>query len=297
MRQGHAATTSSLGSAAMPSDARLDGMVDAHAHSRMGVYLAQCWDRRSYCWYVARSDVRERQIYTILGSVWYLLNPVLSIATYFLVFGVVHEADGGLDGSAQFLAFITIGLFVFQFTQRAVTFGASSIVANTGLIRAIRFPRALLPTSTTLTESITAIPTFLVMFGVVALAGETPTFRWLLVIGIIAWQAVFNLGSSFVAARLTSHFRDTTQILPFVFRLLLYGSGVLFSVDAYIDNDRFRLLFVMNPLYGFISMVRWALMDQPVDAGAVLCTAAWTVVVTIGGFIWFRAAEHEYDRV
>ena len=69
------------------------------------------------------------------------------------------------------------------------------------------------------------------------------------------------------------------------------------TYDAYIDNDRFRLLFVMNPLYGFISMVRWALMDQPVDAGAVLCTAAWTVVVTIGGFIWFRAAEHEYDRV
>ncbi len=270
------------------------GLVDVQAASKVGRYAHELWVRRSYAWYVAESELRQRQITTVFGSLWHLLNPILSIATYFLVFGLILETDRGVD---NFLLFLTVGLFVFQFTQRAVTQGSTSIVANRGLVQAIRFPRALLPLSATLTEALAAIPTFLVIYAVALIAGEPLRPAWLMLPLIALWQVVFNLGAAMVAARITTHFRDTQQILPFFFRLLMYGSGVLFSVDEYVTDPGLEWLFVLNPLYGFISLARWAIMGTPVALEVMVALIGWTVALSIGGFFWFRAAEHSYDRV
>lgn len=274
-----------------------EGLVDAHAASRLGVYLRLLWQRRGYTLYVARAELRQRQITTVFGSFWHLLNPALSIGVYFLIFGLVLETDRGVGGTSEFLLFLTIGLFAFQFTQRSVTLGSTSVVLNRGLIQAIRFPRALLPGSTTLMESLAAIPTYVIIFVMAVAVGEPPSWRWLMLPVLFIWQGVFNLGAALVAARLTTHFRDAQQLLPFFFRLLIYGSGVLFSVDAYVTAGPQRALFVLNPMYGFIEISRWSVMGFPVDLDVVIASAVWTIVMLVGGFLWFRAAEHTYDRV
>lgn len=272
-------------------------LVDAHASSRPGTYLARVWERRSYAWYVAQSELRQRQITTVFGGFWHLLNPLLSIAVYFLVFGLILETDRGVDGVGGFLLFLTIGLFVFQYTQRAVTQSATSIVANRGLVQAIRFPRALLPLSATFTETLAAAPTFVVAYIVALAVGEAPTWSWLLLPFIVLWQLGFNIGAAMIAARVTTHFRDMQQLLPFFFRLLIYASGVFFSVEDYVSGRALELVFVLNPVYGFIAMSRWAIMGMGVSVEVVVATSVWTLVALVGGFYWFKAAEHSYDRV
>ncbi len=273
------------------------GLVDAHANSQLGPYLRGLWKRRSYGWYVAESDLRQRQITTIFGSLWHLLNPLLSIAVYFLVFGLILKTDRGVDGKGGFLLFLTVGLFVFQYTQRAVTQGAISIVANRGLIQAIRFPRALLPLSATLTETFAALPSFIVVYVVAITTGTTPTWSWLALPGIVAWQMLFNFGAAMIAARVTTHFRDMQQLLPFVFRLLIYASGVFFSIENYVSDGWMTVLFILNPMYAFIAMARWATMGMDMPAEAVFAAIVWTAVALVGGFLWFKSAEHAYDRV
>ncbi len=79
-----------------------------------------------------------------------------------------------------------------------------------------------------------------------------------MLVPLLALMTVFNAGTAMIAGRLTTHFVDTTQILPFMFRLLLYVSGVIFSVDAYVDDNGFlNTLFTLNPYYCFISLGRW----------------------------------------
>jgi len=272
-------------------------LVDAHANSQLGPYLRGLWKRRSYGWYVAESDLRQRQITTIFGSLWHLLNPVLSIAVYFLVFGLILKTDRGVDGKGSFLLFLTVGLFVFQYTQRAVTQGAISIVANRGLIQAIRFPRALLPLSATLTETFAALPTFVVVYVVALATGTAPTWSWLVLPLIVTWQMLFNFGASMIAARMTTHFRDMQQLLPFVFRLLIYGSGVFFAIENYVSDQWMKVVYIVNPMYGFIGMARWAAMGMAMPAEALIASVVWTTVALVGGFFWFKAAEHAYDRV
>ena len=266
------------------------GLRDVYESSRLDRYLRGMWDRREYIRYVAVNELKSRQMNSVLGNLWHLLNPMLTIAVYWLIFGVVLKVDRGVT---NFIAFITVGVFTFAFTQRSTTHGARSVISNRGLIKAIRFPRAVLPASSTLTETLATLPPIAVMLAVAFLTGESITVRWLAVLPLFALQAVFNFGAALVAGRLTHHLRDVVQILPFFFRLLLYGSGVIFSVEAYADSS-VRWLFILNPMYDFVTMMRWAVMGSDAEAVFLLSAAVWSVLLSVLGFLWFRAAEAGY---
>ena len=267
---------------------------DAHESARLGPYLRDLWSRRSYIWYVSTNELRSRQVTNVLGNLWHLLNPALGIGVYFVIFGLL--LDVGDRSSDNFFLFLTVGLFVFQFTQKATTDGAKSIVNNLGLLRAIKFPRAMLPVTSTVTETIAFWPSLLVIYFVAVLT-EGVRWQWVVLPAIILVQALFNTGSAMIAARMTTHFRDTTQILPFFFRLLLYASGVIFNVDSYADGNKVvEWLFTLNPMYCFITIARWTVMDTPVRPEYVVSMFVWTILIVVLGFLWFRAAEERYAR-
>lgn len=267
---------------------------DAHESAKLVPYLRELWERRSYIRHVALNELRHRQITNVLGSFWHLLNPALTIGVYFIIFGVVIESDRGID---NFLLFITIGLFVFQFGQKSTIDGSRSIINNKGLIKAVRFPRALLPISSTVTETLASVPTFAVAYLVALATGADITWRWLMLPPLLLLMMFFNMGTAMVAARLTTHFADTTQILPFIFRLALYLSGVIFSVDAYVeDNDFANTLFTLNPYYCFISLARWSIMAGNLQTDLLVSAVVWTAISLVGGFLWFRSAEERYAR-
>lgn len=270
-------------------------LVDAHRTERLGPYLSEVWERRGYIVYVAASELRSRQAHTVLGNLWLILNPVLTVAIYYLIFGLLLDVTRGVD---NLILFLTVGVFLFRITQQSTTLGANSIVKNTGLIRSIRFPRAILPLTSVAIVTLSSISTLGVMYAVALLTGEPVRPQWVLLPAVVAMLTLFNCGAAMVAARVTTHFRDTTQILPFVFRLLFYGSGVIFNVSAYAAGDDWiTILFTLNPMYGFIEMGRWTMMGgDTVTVGMILSVAAWTVALAVGGFLWFRAGEQGYAR-
>ncbi|MDC3331885.1 ABC transporter permease [Ilumatobacter sp.] len=267
---------------------------DAHEAAKLGPYLRDVWSRWSYVKHVAINELRSRQATSVLGSLWHLLNPVLTIGVYYLVFGLIIKSDRGVD---NFLLFLTIGLFVFQLGQKSTTDGARSVIANKGLIKAVQFPRVILPLTSTYTEVLAAIPTFAVAYVVALASGVGPTWRWLMLPPLLALMTVFNAGTAMIAARLTTHFADTTQILPFVFRLLLYVSGVIFSVDAYVDDSAvLNTLFTLNPYYCFITLARWSIMAGNLQTDLLVSAVVMSVVFFVAGFAWFRSAEEMYAR-
>jgi teichoic acid transport system permease protein len=268
------------------------GLRDVHIPSGLRPYVAAMWSRRSYVWYVARSTLREKQMNSVLGNIWHLLNPLLQIAVYYVIFGVVLEVDRGVD---NFITFLAIGTLAFTFCQRSTLSGASSIVKNLGLIRAVEFPRAVLPFTSTLTETLSMLPSFLVIGVVAVVTGETPSPRWLLLIPVMGVLAIFNLGAALFAARATSVVRDVQQILPFVFRILLYASGVLFSAAEYAEGS-YRWFFTLNPVYAFLTIARWTILGSELSPSLLLSAGIWTVVITVTGFLWFRAGEASYGR-
>jgi teichoic acid transport system permease protein len=97
-------------------------------------------------------------------------------------------------------------------------------------------------------------------------------------------------------ARIADTYRDFTNVLPHIFRILVYVSGVMYSVDRFIHTALTRHLFELNPMYSFISLARGAVLNQTVTIGMVLSIIAWTIGLLVSGFVFFRAGEHAYGR-
>ncbi len=270
-----------------PDLVRLGGKIPLRA------YLRSLWARREFATVVPIGDLKAQHMDTVLGNVWHLLNPLLLVGVYFLVFGVILGTRRGVD---NFITFLAVGVFGFQYTQKAVLAGAKTIVSNQGLLRSIQFPRAILPVSAVVGQTVAFLPAASVMLLVALVTGERPTLLWLALVPVLALQALFCLGAAFVVARLTDMFRDFENVLPYFFRILFYLSGVLYSVEHYVSDPGLQRLFDVNPMYVFISLTRGPLLGLPMTGTMWLSALCWTTVLLAGGFAFFRAAEQRYGR-
>jgi teichoic acid transport system permease protein len=264
----------------------------------MVAYVRSLWERRQFAWTTARGELQTQHLDTALGNAWHLINPLLLIAVYFVVFGLVLDITRGLP-EGLFLPFLAVGIFTYQYSQKSITGGARTITSNQGLIRSLQFPRALLPLATVIRETLAYGSAFVVMIVVVLLSGMPPRWGWLLILPALALQFVFNTGMTLISARLTDKFRDLENVLPYLFRLAFYGSGVIWAVDGYLENPALRRLFLANPFYVFITIPRHELLvgyDPDYVGWMWVSAVAWAAVAAVVGLFVFRAGEREYGR-
>jgi teichoic acid transport system permease protein len=244
---------------------------------------------------IPSAELQAQHRNTALGSLWHLLDPLFSVAIWWLLFGVILNVTRGVDNVVGFLA---IGVFAFHFTMKAVKSGARAITSNEGLLRAISFPRAILPLSVVLAEFMALGYALSAMFIVVLLTGEEPAWTWLLIVPMVSIQFLFNAGLALFMARLADHFRDVVQILPYGLRVWGMISGVFYPVANRLD-DHPTLFAIMkvNPAYLFMELPRRAILDNTAPTlGEWMTLAIWAVAMLIVGFLFFLGRENEYGR-
>lgn len=276
------------------SDANL---IALHARLPLVPYLRSMWRRRDFAVALPVEELRASHQNTLLGNVWHLANPMLMVGVYYLVFAVVLDVHRRTD---NYVLWMMIGVFTFGLTNKCVTGGATSIAKNQGLMRAIRFPRALLPVSVLVSKLLTFGFEISVLIVVALVTGEPVTLRWLALPLVVLTHSAFNLGGAFVAARLNDSYRDVEQIIPFVFRLLTYVSGVMIPLDPFLSGEQgtavVREAIRLNPLYSMINLYRWSIMGLPMSVGEAIRVVVIAVAALALGFAFFRAAETRYGR-
>ena len=260
----------------------------------LGRYLAQLYQRRHFTVELARSRFAARTQGDRLGYVWLVLRPLLQAAIYGTVFAFLLPSSTRPD---NFVAFLVAGVFLFTYFSAAVTNGARAITGDAGLVRAIHFPRALLPIATVLIELMSMGPVLVVLLLICLITGEGLSWEWLLLVPAMAVFTLFNFGVAFLCARITTAARDFTQLLPFVLRILFYVSGVFYELARYDSIPWISTLLQANPVHVYLTLVREALLD---DRSPTLSTwaygTAWALVVFVGGFLFFWRAEDRYGR-
>ena len=265
--------------------------------SKSGVveYLRALWSRREFAIAIPSAALHAEHRNSVLGGAWHVLNPLIQIGVYYVIFGLLMNINRGVD---NFMAFLAVGVFVFHFTSRSITAGARSINSNENLMRAISFPRAILPMAAVFAELASFGYALIAMVGVVLLTGEAIAWTWLLVVPVIALQLLFNLGAAFFMARAAAHFRDVQQVLPFVLRMWLYTSGVMWPISRL--TERFpdlEWLMYANPAFAFLELTRKSMLDTVVGPRSLWLSAAlWSFSVLVLGFMFFRARENEYGH-
>jgi teichoic acid transport system permease protein len=259
-------------------------------------YVRELWRRREFAYSVPLGELRAQNQDTALGQLWHLINPLLMVAVYYFIFGVVLDA-GGRGGVENFIAFLLVGVITFEYTRKTMQAGSRMIVKNRKLVQSINFPRAILPVSALVSETISYFWAIPVMWVLLLLTGVEISATWLLVAPIVLVQAVFNLGAAMIVARISFHFRDVAQFLPYVMRIWFYMSGVIFPVTAALVPEWALPYLRLNPAYNFIEMAREAFIHGRFVPQYWLMGIGWALVSFLLGFWIFRRAEAEYGRV
>jgi teichoic acid transport system permease protein len=273
------------------------GLQRAGARLPVEEYSRRLWQRR---WFVVAYATASNSVgyeRSFLGQAWQVLTPLLNIVVYYLIFGLLLHTNRGVP---NFIAFLSVGVFLFSFCQAALISGSRAITGNLGLVRALQFPRAVLPLSTTLVALLQLIYSLIVMVPILLLSGVNPTLRWLQLVPAVALQTMFCLGLAFTVARIGARIPDTTQLLPFVARVWMYGSGVMYSVQVFAKGHPSWVSTVLtsNPGYVYLALARHALLTNvSVTPMTWLLAIAWAVGTLALGYLYFWRGEEAYGNV
>ncbi|WFB06685.1 ABC transporter permease [Streptomyces sp. LX-29] len=277
------------------------GLSVSGARVGLAEYLRQLWGRRFFILAFSQAKLTAQYSQAKLGQLWQVATPLLNALVYYLIFGLILNADRGLEKDV-YIPFLVTGVFVFTFTQSSVMAGVRAISGNLGLVRALHFPRASLPISFSLQQLQQLLFSMIVMVAVAVGFGSYPTLSWLLMVPVLALQFVFNTGLAMIMARLGSKTPDLAQLMPFVMRTWMYASGVMFSIRHMLADKPAWIADVLqwNPAAIFMDLMRFALIDgygsSNLPPHVWLAAAGWALLFGIGGFIYFWKAEEEYGR-
>ena len=280
------------------------GLVRLADRPRLAQYVRAVWERRAFMHSLASAQLSARHLDTLLGNVWQVINPLLLIGTYYVIFGILfRRSDDALAAAGvSYIAFLAVGIFVFGFMQRCWTSGAAAIGGNLGLIRTLQFPRAVLPLASVTKEVLSFGAPLLVMLGVVVATGVRPAWSWLAFPLVFAGMTLFGAGGALVLARLAAAVPDVKNLLPFGFRLALYLSGVLFDAERLFNRnpqlDWLPEALLFNPLYVYVTLARTSLLGLPGPEGPWLLLSAgcWTFGLVVAGVLYVTAGEKAYGR-
>jgi teichoic acid transport system permease protein len=271
-----------------------------HGLKRMGArpsffsYVAEAWHRRDFAVALSTFSNEAANARNRLGKWWNILLPTIQAATYGLIFGVIL-GDSRPD---NFLPFLFTGVFLFSFMSGSFYSGASSITSNSGLVKSLSFPRALLPISTVISQFMNLIPQLGILLVTLLIIQREITWGWLALIPIVFLMTLFSAGLAMIAARMTVQVRDLSKLIPFFTRIAFYVSGIFFSVEAVLANyPQIFAIVKYNPVYDFIEIARGAVVKgYTMETDIWIACGAWAVVTFVVGSIFFWKAEEEYGR-
>jgi len=259
-------------------------------------YLKQVWQFRHFILFDSRSRIAGDATQDNLGQAWNVLNPILLGAAYFLVFGIMLGTGRGIE---NFVAYLIIGIFMYRFTTTTIQAGSKSIASNQTLVSAFNFPRMALPIAVNVRETIRQSVVYVTMFGLILVIPplEPISWKWLMFIPVVGIQFLFNLGLSFVLARIVTAWNDFTHIIAFGIRIWMYLSAIFYSVERFEDIPVVLNLMYANPLFCILDITRDVLLyDSWPDPMRWLVLGIWTVALLIAGTILFWQGEETYGR-
>mgnify|MGYP002757523537 CR=1 FL=1 len=260
-------------------------------------YFVGVWQRRHFVLFEARAKSLDLGRDTFLGRWWLLLNPLLQLAVYLLVFGVILQTSRGIE---NFVGFLVIGVSFFGFFSQAINQSAGLLQRSRIMVVSYEFPKLTLPISLVLRQLIDNIIPALVAIGVALVAQKGQHLSWVIVL-VVPLYILFHffiLGCTFFICRWSAFVPDVKQIVPVVTRGLFFLSGIFYDLDRFDSHPVIRETMMLNPVYQFLTALRSVVLygELPSQFCLVFIVSITTLVATIGA-IYFWRAEDRYASV
>ena len=225
-------------------------------------YWKDLWRYRELFYILSWRDLKVRYKQTIIGVVWSVLRPLLTMAIFTFIFKNVAKFEAPAGVSYPVLVFA--GLLPWQFFAAGLTEASNSLIGNERLISKVYFPRMIIPAASVITSLLDFFISLVLMFGLMLLFKNVPSINliFLPVFILMAFFASFGIGLWLTA--LNVKYRDFKHVVPFLVQIGLYLSpvGFLSQTAKEIIPEKFQLLYYLNPMAGVIDGFRWCFFGE-----------------------------------
>jgi teichoic acid transport system permease protein len=252
-------------------------------------YIKEAWRRRSFAVELSRTKLRAQHFNTVFGQLWLVLNPLMLAGVYFVLVDILR----GGSNRPGFFAHLVAGIFAYHLVSDAVRDGTKSVVTGGRLILNSAFPRVLLPLSSVVSATKRFVPTMIIYIPIHFAAGLSvgPVTLW--VIPLFGLLLVMATGLAMIVGALQVYFRDLKNLMPYLLRVWLFASPVLYFADQM--PEKYRFLLDVNPLGQLLSAWSDVLnLGQAPSARELIVAGAWAFGLLIVGFVFFVSREREF---
>lgn len=255
-------------------------------------YWADLWRYRELFLILAWRDISVRYKQTIIGILWAIVRPFLTMVVFTIIFGRVAKLPS--DGSAPYALMVFAAMLPWSLFSNALSESSNSLIGNANLIGKVYFPRLIIPTATVVTAFIDFLISFAIMIGMMVYYRFAPGWQILFLPCFIILALVASLGPGLWITALNVKYRDFRYIIPFVVQFGLYVSPVGFS--SKVVPEQWRLLYSLNPMVGVIEGFRWCILggNSPIYIHGFLLSLAIIVFFIWLGVTRFRKMERTF---
>jgi lipopolysaccharide transport system permease protein len=255
--------------------------------------LADLWHYRELLYFLTWRDIAVRYKQAVLGVAWAVLQPVLTMVVFSVIFGELAKlpSDGVPYPLFSFAALLPWGLF-----SGALTRAGASVVASANLVTKVYFPRLLIPVSAVLAGLVDFLISLVVLGGMMAWYGVPFTWRTLALVPLtgLAVLTAFAVGTWLAA--LNVEYRDVGYIIPFLVQIWMYASPVVYSATI-VPTGAWSIVYGLNPMAGVIQGFRWALLGTAPPGDLIWVSVAVVGVLLVSGVAYFRHVERDFADV
>jgi lipopolysaccharide transport system permease protein len=258
-----------------------------------GLGLRDLWRYRELLFFLTWRDVKVRYKQTVLGAVWALLQPFVTMIVFTVVFNHIGRIR---TGAVPYPLFALSGLALWFYFSNAVNVTSSSLVSNAALITKVYFPRLAVAISPVLAGLVDLGLALVIVGAAMAYYGFVPELQIVLLPAFVLLMLVTALGVGLFLSALNVRYRDIRYAVPFVMQIWLYVSPIAYPSDRV--PERFRSLYALNPLSGVIDGFRWSLLGtghlEPARLGVSVVVA---LALLVGGAAYFSRTERTFADV
>ena len=255
--------------------------------------LSAVWQYRELLYFLAWREVKIRYKQTVIGAAWAVLQPLLTMVIFTVVFGRLANIPS--DG-LPYPIFAYAGLLPWTYFSEAISRTSGSLVGDANLLRKVYFPRLIIPFATVVTPAIDFALSFILLIGMMVWFGVSPTLGAMFLPGFLLLALMTALAVGLWLSALNVRYRDVRHTVPFLVQFWMYASPVVYPVS--LVPEKWRLVFSLNPMAGVIEGFRWGLLgkERP-DFTVIGISAVMVLVLLVSGLLFFKRRERTFADV
>lgn len=257
-------------------------------------YWKDLWRYRELFYFLAWRDVLVRYKQTVMGILWSVIKPLLTMLVFVFVFGKLAKLPS--DG-VPYPVLVLSGMLPWLFFASAFSEAGNSLVGNANIISKVYFPRLIVPLSAVIVCMVDFMISGVLLVALMFWFGVVPNEKIIFLPFFIFLLMAAAVGAGLWVAALNVKYRDFRYIVPFVIQLGFYVSPVAFTSN--IIPEKWRLLYAFNPMVGIIDGFRWSITatNAPLYWRGVIVSVVIVFFLVFTGVRYFRATEKSFADV